>query len=135
MFACVVAACFNLLLNSMIVPGALAHLEARGIDLRLVIGLLGLASLFGHAAFVPSVALILLGEFAKLRGPLVYALGGGLIAGIVILLAHRAGVAVSLDSRHVAIDIVCGLIGGLGYWLVAGHNAGRWLPSQVELPR
>jgi len=133
-FACAVAACFNLLLNSMIVPGALAHLEARGIDVRLVIGLVGLASLFGHAAFLPSVALILVGEFARLRGPLVYTLGGGVVAGLVLVLARREGVPLLLDPRHVAIDLVCGLLGGFGYWVVAGHNAGRWLPSQIELP-
>ncbi len=134
-FACAVAACCNLLLNSMLVPDGLAHLEARGVDLRLVIGLVGLASLFGHAAFVPSVVMILIGEFAKLRGPLVYSIGGGVIAGIVLELARRAGVAVSLDPRHVAIDLVCGLIGGFGYWLIAGHNAGCWLPSQLAASR
>ena len=133
--ACAVAACCNLLLNSMVVPGALAHLQARGVDLRLVIGLVGLASLFGHAAFLPSVALILVSEFARLRGPLVYTLGGGVIAGIVLVLADHAAVPISLEPRHLAIDLVCGLLGGFGYWIFAGHNAGRWLPSQIELPR
>ena len=134
-FACAVAACANLLLNSMIVPGALAHLQARGVDLRLVIGLIGLASLFGHAAFLPSVALILVGEFARLRGPLVYTLGGGVVSAIVLVLAHRAGVPITLEQRHLAIDLVSGLLGGFGYWSVAGHNAGRWLPSQMEPPK
>ncbi len=130
MVACAVAACVNLLLNSMVVPGALAHLEARGVDLRLVVGLVGLASLFGHAAFLPAMVLILVGEFARLRGPLVYTLGGGVVAGIVVMIAQRSGVAISLDPRHLAIDLVCGLCGGFGYWLIAGHGAGRWLPSQ-----
>ena len=57
-----------------------------------------------------------------------------MIAGIVLVLAHRAAVPISLDPRHLAIDLVCGLLGGFGYWLVAGHNAGRWLPSQIEPP-
>lgn len=128
--ACVVAACLDLLLNSMMVPGALADLQARGVDMRLVVGLAGLSTLFGHAAFLPSAVLIVLAEFARLRSWVIYVLGGGLIAAIVLMLSERAGTAVALDAHHVAVDLVCGMIGGLAYWLLVGHRAGNWLPSE-----
>jgi len=130
-FACLVAACVSLVLNSMIVPGGLVQLQARGLDSRLVIGLVGLAAVFGQAAFLPSIAMIFLGEFTRARSWIAYMLGGGVIAGVVLALALREGVAISLEPRHLAIDLVAGMLGGFGYWLIAGHRAGRWLPSEA----
>jgi len=129
--AALVAAVVLVFLNGFLTPGEIARLQARGIDFRLVFGIFGLASLIGYAAFFPAAVLILVGEFARRRDWLAYVLGGGLVGCAVVLLANGTGVALALDAGHIATDIVAGMIAGLAYWLVAGHAAGRWLPSET----
>lgn len=130
--AALVAATALLLLNGLLMPGEIAHLQERGVDLRLLIGILGLASLVGYSAFLPAAILILIGEFARRRDWLSYTLGGGFVACIIILVADSTGVELAYDAGHIATDIVSGMLAGLAYWLVAGHAAGRWLPSESE---
>ncbi len=40
----------------------------------------------------------------------------------------------TLDAvPRLAGAIAAGIVAGLTYWLVAGRNAGRWLPSEREM--
>lgn len=132
MVAALVAAAALVLLNGFLTPGEITRLQQRGVDFRLVFGIFGLASLIGYAAFLPAAVMILIGEFARRRDWLAYVLGGGLVACVVVFLADATGVELALDAGHVATDIVCGMIAGLAYWIVAGHAAGRWLPSEAD---
>ncbi|MGN6551030.1 MAG: hypothetical protein ACTHJ3_14200 [Pararhizobium sp.] len=128
--AAFVASATLVLLNGAMVPGELARLHDRGLDVRLVVGVLGLGGLIAHASFLPALVLIAIGELARRRDWLAYALGGGLVAIAVVALAYRGGVALAFDAGHVAVDVVGGLLAGTAYWIVAGHGAGRWLPSE-----
>ncbi|TPW27774.1 hypothetical protein [Pararhizobium mangrovi] len=129
-FACLVAALVQVALYGAMAPDQFASLSRHGIDFRLIVGIAGLASVFAHAAFVPAMALIVIGEIARLRGLFTYLLGGVLLAAIVLALGVENHVGLSLLPRAVAADLVCGLAAGLVYWALVGHRAGSWLPSQ-----
>lgn len=81
-----------------------------------------------YFGFVPSVAVILIGEVLNRRDWLTYAIGGGVVAAVFLAFLYRNadpdfGVA---DPRWAATIIGSGLVGGIAYWLVAGIGAGSW---------
>lgn len=87
-----------------------------------------------YFAFMPSAALILLAEMLGRRDWLSHALGGAVVAAAVIGL-FRLGAepgpgddlaATGQGVGPVAMLIGAGIVGGLGYWLVAGRFAGNW---------
>jgi hypothetical protein len=88
-------------------------------------------SFVGASAFVPALLLIVIGEAARLRSFIYYA-----VAGAVVGLASYFGSNVELrleNTTDVApvfhplqLAAAAGIVGGLAYWLLAGRNAGRW---------
>ena len=75
---------------------------------------------------LPSLAVVLIGEIARIRSWLYYMVGGGLALGLLPLLAKAsaAGGAAQLPPEAVwQVLATAGFAGGLVYWLVAGRTA------------
>lgn len=96
-----------------------------------------------YFACIPGFAAILLGEIAGARSWLYYALSGGVVGVFVAWFLNAStsdtftGVADALaegapandavaDPHFLALMTASGIVGGLGYWLVAGRTAGSW---------
>lgn len=102
-------------------------LATVGIELLfgLVHGFIGLA---GVATVVPALAVVIVGEVARIRSMLYYVLGGGLAIGLLPVLA-RVGVGGASGSGMANLGqlwpvfATAGFAGGLVYWLVAGRRA------------
>lgn len=87
-----------------------------------------LAVFVAYFAFAPSALLILLTEVLARRDWLFYALGGGVVAGVVLGVAWQSGdpdFAVA-DTRVVLGILGAGMVGGIFYWICAGRWAGSW---------
>ncbi|HEV2506606.1 MAG TPA: hypothetical protein VGV39_26265 [Mesorhizobium sp.] len=87
-----------------------------------------LAVFISYFAFVPSALLILAMEVLGRRDWLFYALGGGVVAGIVLGVAWRSGdPGFAVTETRVILGVVgAGMVGGIFYWLCAGRWAGSW---------
>lgn len=86
------------------------------------------ALFLAYLAFVPSALAILAGELFSKRDWLFYALAGAVVAAIATGFA-RSGVESGMattDMRFTLAAIASGMVGGIGYWLVAGRTAGSW---------
>lgn len=74
---------------------------------------------------VPALAVVIVGEIARIRSSLYYILGGGLAVAAVPLLARfgEAG-AVTMPAAPVwQVLATAGFAGGWLYWLLAGRRA------------
>lgn len=74
---------------------------------------------------IPALAIVIIGEVARIRSMLYYVLGGGLALVAVPLLA-RYGDAGAISSMPIVVWQVfatAGFAGGWIYWLIAGRNA------------
>lgn len=75
---------------------------------------------------LPALAVVLIGEIARIRSWLYYMVGGGLALGLLPLLA-KAGVGggpVPLPPEALwQVLATAGFCGGLVYWLIAGRTA------------
>lgn len=74
---------------------------------------------------VPALAVVMVGEIARIRSSLYYILGGGLAVAAVPLLARfgEAG-AVTMPAAPVwQVLATAGFAGGWLYWLLAGRRA------------
>ncbi len=77
-----------------------------------------------YSALLPFGALIIITEAFRIRGVLVYAIGGMAVAlyhGLVAI-----GADVGLTDRRLVIAAATGIVGGCVYWLVAGRSAGAY---------
>lgn len=85
------------------------------------------ALLMAYFAFLPAVVAILAGEFFGKRDWLFYALGGAVVAAILIGFDRSAetGSEATLDLTITLIMVGAGMCGGIGYWLIAGRTAGN----------
>ncbi len=74
---------------------------------------------------VPALAVIIIGEVARIRSMLYYVLGGGLAVVAVPLLARlgEAGTISTLPSTVWQVFATAGFAGGWVYWMLAGRNA------------
>lgn len=81
-----------------------------------------------YFGFIPSVAVILIGEVLGRRDWLTYAISGGAVAAVFLAFVRQAGDPdfTILDPGMAASVVGSGLVGGIGYWLVAGRRAGSW---------
>lgn len=87
---------------------------------------LGMTSvMIGYWAFLPAMAIILLGEVLRKRDWLFYAIGGGM--GGLAMLAWREGWAG--DIEFALAVVASGIAGGWAYWLIAGRSAALWQPT------
>lgn len=98
-------------------------------------GLFGVAFTFGMVfvsgfALLPALILILIAEIVPIRSVVYYALGGAIIA--LVILVSLGGFDVSalrvngFARRESEIMIGAGIVAGLVYWLIAGRGAGHW---------
>lgn len=104
-----------------------------------------------YFACIPGLVAVLVGEIFDLRSWLYYALAGGGVGLFVAWLFNASasdtfnsvsdqlseGMSTSeavADPRFLAMMAACGIVGGLGYWLVAGRTAGGWRRRGVNAP-
>lgn len=74
---------------------------------------------------VPVLAIVIIGEVARIRSMLYYVLGGGLCLVAIPLLARlgETGSAGTLPTVVWQVLATAGFAGGWVYWLIAGRNA------------
>src|SRR5262245_18384555 len=88
-------------------------------------------SFVGAVAILPAALLALISEASRLRSFLFYGVGGALVglasyygSDFCVRLENTTDVPPVANPLQLAA--AAGIIGGLVYWLTAGHNAGRW---------
>jgi hypothetical protein len=74
---------------------------------------------------IPSLAVIILGEVARIRSWLYYMIGGGFALAALPLLGrlNDASLGAMPDAAVWQVLATAGFVGGLVYWLIAGRNA------------
>ncbi len=74
---------------------------------------------------IPALAVVIIGEVARIRSMLYYVLGGGLSLVAVPLLARygEVGASSTLPMAAWQVFATAGFAGGWIYWLIAGRNA------------
>jgi hypothetical protein len=74
---------------------------------------------------LPALAVVAVGEIARVRSVLYYILGGGVAAAIMPLIMAPPEVAASpsYSAQYFAIIATAGFAGGFIYWLISGRNA------------
>src|SRR3981189_2735567 len=147
------AAC---LVGGMIVVGAVLFPEFSDLGtgpndpgaLNIVLGF-GFIFVSGFA-LLPAMIVVAITEAFYVRGALTYAVGGGVVGLACYLgLVPFDPETLRFDGivrRHLEIMTGAGIVAGLGYWMVAGRNAGAWrepppplrppppLPSPTPVP-
>jgi hypothetical protein len=105
-------------------------------DLTMLFSVPVMALFVGYFAFMPALALIVAVELFGKRDWLFHALGGGAV-GLVCM----AFIMPYPDPEFLRTDLVlfttalgAGIIGGIAYWLVAGHSAGNWRDRRPSDP-
>lgn len=83
------------------------------------------ALLISGLTIVPALAVVIIGEVARIRSMLYYVLGGGLSLVAVPLLARygEVGASSTLPMAAWQVFATAGFAGGWIYWLIAGRNA------------
>ena len=105
-------------------------------------GLFGVAFTFGMVfvsgfALLPALVLILIGEIVPVRSVIYYALGGAIVA--LVILVSLGGFDISalrvngFARRESEIMIGAGIVAGLVYWLIAGRGAGHWRAEPIAM--
>lgn len=74
---------------------------------------------------MPALALVIIGEVARIRGSVFYVIGGGLALAAVPFLARfgQSGAFVAPAAAVWQVFATAGFAGGFVYWLIAGRNA------------
>ena len=132
---CIAAGLAYAFLARLVVPEDFGRFSDLELTVTLVIGVLGVASLFARAVLLPSLVIIAAFEFLRRRDWLSYALAGAALALAGAALPVATGLytvdgEMMEPARMIAIRAACAIIGASVYWLVTGRNAGRWLPSE-----
>lgn len=130
---CLAAGLAYAFLARLIRPEDFGRFNELELTVTLVVGVFGVASLFARAALLPAFILIAIFEFWRRRDWLSHALAGAAIALVAASMPLATGSVPSIEpAQLIAIHVACGIIGASIYWLVAGRNAGRWLPSERQ---
>ena len=85
-----------------------------------------------HLAFLPAALVAVASEVFRLRGVVVFALGGALV-GLYCALQGLEPVA-GIEDRRVLIAAAAGIAGGFVYWLIAGRTAGAYRERRYRVP-
>lgn len=136
---CLAAGLAYAFLARLVVPDDFGRIDEVELTVTLVFGVIGVSSLFARAALLPALVIISAFEFLQRRDWLSHALAGGAIALVAAGLPLATGIysgngETVQPGQMIAIRTACGIIGASIYWLVAGRNAGRWLPSERATP-
>ena len=95
----------------------------------LLVGL-GWSPAIASAAFLPSLPVVAVTEWLRLRGMTTnIALGGVTALGVWWLNMDFATASARANGALVVV-LALGFVGGFCYWLVAGRNAGTWLDER-----
>lgn len=130
--ACIAAGVTYAFLARLIQPEDFGRYDEVEMTVTLIIGVLGVSSLFARAALLPALALIFLFEFLRLRDWLSHAIAGALMTlGLCSVALARGG---NISVNMIAVLVTCGIVGASVYWLFTGCRAGRWLPSENAPP-
>jgi hypothetical protein len=82
------------------------------------------ARLLAAATILPGLALVVIGEVARIRSLLYYVVGGGAAMAAIPLIARLGQAGGALPAPIVwQVFATAGFAGGLVYWLVAGRRA------------
>lgn len=130
--ACIAAGVTYAFLARLIQPEDFGRYDEVEMTVTLIIGVLGVSSLFARAALLPALALIFLFEVLRLRDWLSHAIAGALMTLALCAVPFVEGGEVSVNM--VAVLVTCGIVGASVYWLFTGCRAGRWLPSENPTP-
>lgn len=125
---CLAAGLAYAFLARLVVPEDFGRFSDLELTVTLIVGVVGVASLFARAVLLPAFAIIAIFEFLRRRDWLSYALAGAALA--LASGVYLAGGTAAEPAQIIAIHTACAIIGASVYWLVTGRNAGRWLPSE-----
>ncbi|WP_099866979.1 hypothetical protein [Pararhizobium haloflavum] len=134
--ACMVTGTALAFLTRVITPEDVRTLGSNETVMGLMVGILAVAAVVAYAAMLPAMFIVLFAEIRRKRDWLFYCASGALIAVLClsfVLLNPQQDSAPSL--QFFAIVVVAGMLGGVAYWLVAGRQAGGWLPRQIKRAR
>jgi len=84
------------------------------------------ATLLPALTLIPALAVVIIGEVARIRSALYYIVGGGAALATIPLLAQLSPLseaAPTLDQALWHVFATAGFAGGALYWLIAGRNA------------
>lgn len=88
-------------------------------------------SFVGATATLPALVLIVFAEAARMRSFLYYGVAGAVV-GLSSYFGSNISARLENTTDVVPVDFglqlaaAAGILGGLAYWLIAGHNAGGW---------
>jgi len=134
---CLAAGLAYAFLARLVVPEDFGRFSDLELTVTLVVGVVGVASLFARAVLLPALVIIAIFEFWRRRDWLSYALAGAAVAlaaaGLPLATGvYQGGGGAVEPAQMIAIRTACAIIGASIYWLFAGCNAGRWLPSERD---
>jgi len=105
-------------------------LHTAGDDSEIVVVMFHLlsktATLLPALTLIPALAVVIIGEVARIRSSLYYIVGGGAALASIPLLAQLGPLseaAPALDQALWHVFATAGFAGGALYWLIAGRNA------------
>ena len=82
------------------------------------------ARLLSAMTIIPALALIVIGEVARIRGALFYIVGGGAALAAIPLLARLGQAGDAMPALILwQVFATAGFAGGFVYWLLAGRRA------------
>jgi hypothetical protein len=80
--------------------------------------------LLAGLSILPALAVVIVGEVARIKSWLYYVLGGGAALAVMPLLANMGQSAAEIPPSALwQVLTTAGFAGGFVYWLVAGRNA------------
>lgn len=99
--------------------------DALGNSVEAVVELMGSAAgLLSAMTVVPALALVVIGEVARIRASLFYIIGGGAALAAIPLLARLGQAGGAMPALMVwQVFATAGFAGGFVYWLLAGRRA------------
>jgi hypothetical protein len=82
------------------------------------------AALASGLTLVPALALVIIGEVARIRSAIYYVIGGGLaLAAVPVLAKGVAGTMAMPPAAVWQVFATAGFAGGWAYWMLAGRNS------------
>lgn len=136
LFGCLVTGAALAILSGVIAPGDVEAFSGKQNWTGIGLGILAVTGLTAYAAIIPVMFIVIFAESRRKRDWFFYCLAGGLIAVLCIgFVAVSTPPGQTPSVGFFSIVVVSGMLGGIGYWLIAGRNAGGWLPRQIKRAR
>lgn len=129
LIACLGAGIAYVFLSGLIRPEDFGRVPGIEITFTLIVGVIGVSSVFGRAALLPALLAIGILEITHRRDWLYFGIGGLMIGAATgaVAMTNSAGEAIAWP---LAVAAVSGAVGGSVYWLITGRSSGSWLPSE-----